>query len=461
MALYCAVQFAGMGTILLATYKLTADYEGGYTMWALSYANIKPDNGARFVPVAMTWWCLISIVLFTIWKQKGMDRFKQGEKGDKEDGSTSKFTVWLKGVSMSATDEKLSGYFNKNFPDQVSSAKLVWDIHALGHNLRGRRNIIIKINKLQEFMGDKDNKDPDKTLSQINALKDKLKTAASQEPQLRARRLACAGSAFVTFNRSSDVNAFRKALASRDGSFPDDYGLNTSSWSAKMAPKPSEIYWENFGLTAAEKRTNHIKTLAAQLGMYAAFIFVSLGAVWCIGFDYMYYLYAMRPETWAVDFLCPQKDAVGNVIWYCVFALFFVICFLVLEEEMAPIIKFITKYDAPKTKSIKQSAYVGKCYWFYVIYHMVLSTTILGWLAANVIVDEDMHINARQGAVKLYVEAIGAFHQHRVFLTVGVIDMLHVLEGLSFFTRKGQELTAEEEDHRCVSRRCSGEWLVR
>eukprot|EP01048_Picozoa_sp_COSAG05_P035217 COSAG05_NODE_15174_length_376_cov_1.281588_1_plen_125_part_11 len=39
------------------------------------------------------------------------------------------------------------------------------------------------------------------------------------------------------------------------------------------------------------------------------------------------------------------------------------------------------------------------------------------------------------GATKLYVEAIGAFHQHRVFLTVAVIDMLHLFEGAGHFTR--------------------------
>ena len=50
-------------------------------------------------------------------------------------------------------------------------------------------------------------------------------------------------------------------------------------------------------------------------------------------------------------------------------------------------------------------------------------------------VDPDFYINKEQGVIKLYVEAIGAFHMHRVFLTVGVIDMIHVLEGYSYMTR--------------------------
>ena len=112
---------------------------------------------------------------------------------------------------------------------------------------------------------------------------------------------------------------------------------------------------------------------------------------------------------------------------------------------MAPIVKYISKYDSPKTKSIKQSGYLGKCYWFYVIYHMLLSTTVLAFLAFNVDIDPDEVVDQRHGAIKLYVEAIGAFHQHRVFLTVGVIDMIHAIEGVGYFTRKVHTLSGEEE----------------
>jgi hypothetical protein len=167
-------------------------------------------------------------------------------------------------------------------------------------------------------------------------------------------------------------------------------------------------------------------------------------------------------------------------------------------------IKFISKYESPFTKSIKQASYLGKCYWFCeslqpatlslprsllrslvidltlaghhavdVIYHMLLSTTVLGWLAGSVVVDPALQVRANStrllvcvcavdppgvnvlrsplyavhaqgGATKLYVEAIGAFHQHRVFLTCGVIDMLHMFEGLGKFTRRTHLLTEEE-----------------
>jgi hypothetical protein len=42
------------------------------------------------------------------------------------------------------------------------------------------------------------------------------------------------------------------------------------------------------------------------------------------------------------------------------------------------------------------------------------------------------------------VESVGVFHQHRLFLSVCVVDFIHVLEGLSFFSRKAHTLDDEE-----------------
>ena len=56
MAQYCIIQFLGMGTILILTYKFAGDYEDGLTMFAWSYGNLSTDNIARLVPVAGCWW---------------------------------------------------------------------------------------------------------------------------------------------------------------------------------------------------------------------------------------------------------------------------------------------------------------------------------------------------------------------------------------------------------------------
>jgi hypothetical protein len=123
--------------------------------------------------------------------------------------------------------------------------------------------------------------------------------------------------------------------------------------------------------------------MGLTLLMYAVFILISLGAVFFIGFEYMYYLYYMPAKDWVADSLCPMKDVTGNFLWYGIFALFFVIAFLVLEEEMAPIIKSIAKYEMPLTKTMKQSAYLGKCYWFCESVFLLLSCILVQGLVSD------------------------------------------------------------------------------
>merc|ERR1712072_220946 len=59
--------------------------------------------------------------------------------------------------------------------------------------------------------------------------------------------------------------------------------------------------------------------------------------------------------------------------------------------------------------------------------------------------DAELPDTCRSGRLQLYIESVGVFHQHRLYLTACVIDFLHVLEGLKFFTRKAHTLTPEEE----------------
>jgi hypothetical protein len=53
-------------------------------------------------------------------------------------------------------------------------------------------------------------------------------------------------------------------------------------------------------------------------------------------------------------------------------------------------------------------------------------------------------LKCRSGRLQLYVESVGVFHQHRLFLTVCVVDFIHLLEGLSYFTRKAHTLDDRE-----------------
>jgi hypothetical protein len=79
MATYCASQLATMGLVLICVYRFGGemDEDAPLSMFAWSYANIADDSNARFVPVLASWWCIASVVAFTVWKQRQMDGFKQ------------------------------------------------------------------------------------------------------------------------------------------------------------------------------------------------------------------------------------------------------------------------------------------------------------------------------------------------------------------------------------------------
>lgn len=227
-----------------------------------------------------------------------------------------------------------------------------------------------------------------------------------------------------------------------------------------MAPRTAEIYWENFGLEAKQKTQNWFKAFGFTMMMFTVFVLAALGAFWVLGFVYMWLLYNVYPLDHIGDSHDSMVDAVSPVVFYGCFGLFFAVLFLGLEEEMSPIVKFICKFESPYTKSHKQSSYLAKMYWFYIIFHVGLSTVLLGVLAIwcdvrNIPVveggceatggDVDTEgLKCRSGRLQLYVESVGVFHQHRLFLTVCVVDFIHVLEGLSFFTRKSHTLDDKE-----------------
>ena len=458
----CAMFWLGqgltMGIILLLTYKLAGDYEEGISMFAFSSANLAPNNPAKWLSVLAQFWFVGSTVGFTMWKQKAMDAYKL--EAEEEGGRhTSLNTVWISNVSTSASEDKLMSYFDSEYAGEVLEAKMVWDVNALGHNIRSRRRLIKKINALYAKKADTNDAGATAKMQlKIDALTVKVKDLEQWEKPLRDRPLRGAGSAFVTFKTEEQCQAFRKGLSEKQGSATsgDAGALAVSKWSATMAPRSVEIYWENFGLEASDKVNKQAKATALTIAMFFLFLVAALGAFWVLGFLYMELLYWVYPTPEVGETHDSMKDAVGPVVWYGLFGLFFVILFLGLEEEMSPIVKYICKFEYPYTKSLKQSSYLGKIYWFYMIYHVALSTVLLGVLALwcevrNIPVveggceetggetDPD-GAKCRNGRYQLYVESVGAFHQNRLYLTACVIDFLHVLEGLSWFTRKAHTL---------------------
>eukprot|EP01052_Picozoa_sp_SAG31_P005586 SAG31_NODE_247_length_19134_cov_12.255050_11_plen_75_part_00 len=52
------------------------------------------------------------------------------------------------------TDETLHEWLDKHHPDQVAGASVALNVHELGKNIRKQKQLINKINRLQDAMSD-------------------------------------------------------------------------------------------------------------------------------------------------------------------------------------------------------------------------------------------------------------------------------------------------------------------
>eukprot|EP01050_Picozoa_sp_SAG11_P045991 SAG11_NODE_23258_length_392_cov_0.638225_1_plen_130_part_11 len=129
-----------------------------------------------------------------------------------------------------------------------------------------------------------------------------------EEPKLRDTPVRCAGSAFVAFKTPSTCRKFQKDVnAGVEGA---------RGWRAEPAPRPNEIYWENFGLGTPQKMLNHAKSYTYTLGVFLLFVIISLCCVWCVGYLYMDVIYQVKPIDKVQEILYPMQEAVSPFIWY-------------------------------------------------------------------------------------------------------------------------------------------------
>ncbi len=455
---YWMAQFCVAGIILCYVYRVHGDFEHSWNMFAWSYANLAPSNGLKWLPALAQFWFAGTTLWFVKIKQHAMNDYKhQAELEGRR--HTSLNTVWIQGVASTATEQSLMRWFEQRYKGRlevdehgVPRAKLVWDVNALGHNVRLQRKWINQINELSKTKMEMTSKQKRKTESEITKLRQKMDTLIVWEQPLRQRGKRAAGSAFVTFSTEEHCLSFRRALPHhrvQDHDSTEGVALGLAKWSTQLAPRPADIYWENFGLDRNERNANHAKVTFWTLVLFGIFVIFGLAIMWTIGFLYFELLYRVYPKESMYVTHRVQYDAVGPVLWYG-FGGVCAVLFLALEEEMSPMVKYLCKFDSPLTKSHKQSGYLHKIFFFYVIYHVLLTTLLFGklvlWLeVADIEVEGVEGMTNRSGHLQLYVETVGAFHQNRLFLTSCVIDMLHAMEGFGYFTRKAKPLTAEEE----------------
>jgi hypothetical protein len=272
-----------------------------------------------------------------------------------------------------------------------------------------------------------------KEVKKIERLQGELKMLNAEEPQLRAKPFVGSGNAFITFNSEEQALTFRMDHAAGKITDPE---LHIEKWRAMFAPVPAEIYWENMGLGPMMRALNTIVGLLLTTLMFSFFCAIVAAAVFFIGWDYMEILYGLEAHENIKVVVTEIKDMMTWPVYYGFLALGLFISILGLEEHMAPIIKFFSKFERPVTKSKKQSSYRAKAYWFYVLFHLALST--LGfYVLVQYVSTPDWQ--------RLYILCVGTFHINRVLLTCAVVDPFHMLEGVKYFRRSNHVLTAEEQ----------------
>ena len=253
------------------------------------------------------------------------------------------------------------------------------------------------------------------------------------EPQLRAKQFTGSGNVFITFNTEEDALVFRMEHAAGKITDPE---LRVERWTAMFAPVPAEIYWENMGLGRFIRAVNSLVGLALTTTIFAFFCAIVALAVFFLGWDYMEVLYGLEAQENIKVVVTDVKDTLTWPVYYCFIALGLFVSILGLEEEMAPIIKFFSKFERPVTKSKKQSSYLAKAYIFYVLFHLLLSTVGFAMLVQYV---------STPDWKRLYILCVGTFHMNRCLLTCFVVDPFHMMEGAKFFRRPNHVLTAEEQ----------------
>ena len=366
-------------------------------------------------------WITASTIMFVTKRQRLMTELKTEASNNHADNSySSRFTVQLKNVGpMNVNEQPFYTYFDKTLPGQVDHVHVVMDTRELSRNVRAQTRCIRHMNAIAT--GKKAYKP-----EAYHELRQNLEKLQAAEVALRQQQLLRVQTriVFVTFN--SELRAHEFIYNHKHHRLPaSELGIESNR--AKLAPLPSDIYWENMGVARPQRCLRMIFTYSVTLVCFVAFMLIACLFVFFLGFDYMHILYHVEGNAAYTGKVEAVKRFMGPFLFYGVCTTFIGVTFLWLEEMIPPMVKYFTKFEAFNTKSKKQAAYMRKCYGHYLIYHLLMSTIFLGLLSFLV---------ATKHRSRFLLECIGAFHCNRMMLTVAIVDAAHWLEGVKYFRRR-------------------------
>lgn len=195
------------------------------------------------------------------------------------------YTLRLEGISPKATDEDIEEYVKSNLDekDQESIAKVVrgYDVKRLVRQYRELNQIQAKWTKLSQIA--KQRKNPKKIQKKLDSLQHKQGLIQGSLRRLVHAEVHPTNISFVSFERVSDAqkfynrvkkNTFQRLLGtllcnSRCFAKKSQLFQNQFFVTVDFAPEPTDILWENFGVS---NREHFLRFLQANILTFVTFV---------------------------------------------------------------------------------------------------------------------------------------------------------------------------------------------
>ena len=420
-----------------------------------------PGSVWSWVAAATAFIFSLHSLYFAYSRWKKLEKLKIGAKA----ATNSKNTIMLKNIPKRVTtNDLLERYFAQCCPGQVQGVRVALNVHGLCINVRQQKQIYRQLNMMRRaapWLTDANNYGANKEEAQLRALHGDLivdlHQLEAENARLRQHEPEGAGCAFVTFKSEAYAKSYFAEAKLHDGRVAGDCNvsgdvlvvLQRAKWEIHMAPLQHDIYWENLATQESEAIVRRVGTNSILIGLLTLFVITTFAAVLFIGLDFMSFIWRLELVTEGLQgkfarTVVHLKESFGLFWFYVLFGLPPLLLFLALAEATPLLVRLVSRYEHTQTRTEQQSAYLTKCYFYYMVLHLWCGSCGFIFLTSMVMPEDRLHV---------FLTLASLYHMHKFFLEIFVYLPLRVLEGVGFFFRPTQETSvaelgdaAEEED---------------
>ena len=413
-----------------------------------------PANTYTWLAAVVTFLFCLDSIYFAYSRWKKLEKLKFALKV----GTHSKSTVMIKRLPKQVLTHSgaLERYFDQACPGQVEGVRVALGVHDLIVNVRQQKAIYRKLNNLRvsnPWLTDANNYGANKEEAEIRArhgyLLVELHQLEARNEALRNHEPEGAGCAFVTFRNDAYAQKFHLEAKMHGGRVAGDarvsgdtlVALNRSQWKIQMAPVQHDIYWENLGIPKSERSLRKVAAHSILSGLLVAFAMATFCMMMIVGVQIL--------GVWNIDVIEDTHDFLGSVVswvenlaesfdwaFYLVFATPSLLAFFALAEATSSLIKWTSKLEQEKTRTKKQSAYLSKCYLYFMVLHIITGTCGIALLALIARVHDDR--------MTVFLTLCALYHCNKFLLEILIYLPFRVLDGVALFYRPTREVASDE-----------------